>query len=390
MKIAYLSSTSFADLDVSFLNELRKFDDVYYFITITQYSLSSTIINIKTQFPRPGIYKASIYKELECFGDYIDLNKTYVINRTTRKGFSLSNFILTLKLIIFLRKLKIRILHITYFLELSEILILPFFKNLVITVHDPLPHKGERTFKKNLYRKITKKFVKKFILMNGKQTNLFCEKYNIPPDEIFISKLGPYSVLKKFSNDLSLVQKQKYILFFGRISPYKGLEYLLPAIENVHLKFHDIEFIIAGNGKYYFDKSHFDNLKYVKFINRFIPITELVSLIENSYFIICPYIEATQSGVIMSSFAFGKPVIATNVGGLSEVIENNYTGLLFEPKSVKGIEDSILFMLNNKELVKKMECNILENFYQLKNSWQKISEEISSLYKEIVKIEKDN
>ena len=78
---------------------------------------------------------------------------------------------------------------------------------------------------------------------------------------------------------------------------------------------------MAGGGKFHFDVSEYEALDYIGIRNRFIPDDEMVALIKNCAFMVCPYTDATQSGVIMSAFAFNKPVIATDVGGLPEMVK---------------------------------------------------------------------
>ena len=111
-------------------------------------------------------------------------------------------------------------------------------------------------------------------------------------------------------------KKENYVLFFGRISPYKGVEYLFRAMERVHKVHPNVKVIVAGSGEMYFDASEYEKYEYVKIVNRFIELDELADLIRGALFTVCPYTDATQSGVVYSSFALNTPVIATNVGGL--------------------------------------------------------------------------
>ena len=107
----------------------------------------------------------------------------------------------------------------------------------------------------------------------------------------------------------------------------------MPAMKKVHKVLPSLKLVVAGKGEYYFDKSAYDKLDYIQFVNRFIPDIELANLIANSIFVVVPYTEATQSGVIMSAYAFAKPVIATNVGGLPEMVGNDEFGKIIESGS---------------------------------------------------------
>jgi glycosyltransferase involved in cell wall biosynthesis len=176
-----------------------------------------------------------------------------------------------------------------------------------------------------------------------------------------------------------LVDKE-YVLFFGRITSYKGFEYLFPSMKMVHEKFPDVVLVVAGSGEYYFDISDYKYLNYIDLRNKYIPVSELANLIYNSLFVICPYKDATQSGVVMSAFALSKPVLATNVGGLSEYIESGKSGILIEPNVVKSLVDAMSDLLGNRNRLQYMEEYIYENYSIGKFSWNKITDDIIDFY----------
>lgn len=85
-------------------------------------------------------------------------------------------------------------------------------------------------------------------------------------------------------------------------------------IDNIN-DYYDAEatLTIAGGGRMYFDYSPYECLKYIKLINRYIPTEELAGLLQQCDFTVCPYTDATQSGVIMTSLTMSKPVVATSL-----------------------------------------------------------------------------
>ena len=81
MKVAYISPIFYSDVDLSYLNELKKVADVYYFIPIGPLKKAAAV-DIEKIYPKAGLFPSSIYPELDKFGNLIDLNKTFIINRT--------------------------------------------------------------------------------------------------------------------------------------------------------------------------------------------------------------------------------------------------------------------------------------------------------------------
>lgn len=126
---------------------------------------------------------------------------------------------------------------------------------------------------------------------------------------------------------------RKRILFFGKIRPYKGLEVLIEALPLLDEKL-DLELVVAG--EFYIDprplKEHVrasgTGVK-VTWIDHYIENERVSELFESTDLVVLPYRSATQSGVVPVAYQFDVPVIASNVGGLSEVIEEGRTGYLF-------------------------------------------------------------
>jgi glycosyltransferase involved in cell wall biosynthesis len=177
--------------------------------------------------------------------------------------------------------------------------------------------------------------------------------------------------------------KERYILFFGRITAYKGLDYLFPAMKILHKAHKNVKLIAAGYcEKYYFDISEYHDCSYIEIINRFIPDNELAVLIQNALFVVCPYIDATQSGVVMSAFAFNVPVLATNVGGLSEYVEHMKSGYIVTPKNINELAEGMKFLLDHNELLDEQRKYIEEKYKTGDYSWDKITGDLIEIYKQ--------
>ena len=380
MKIAYLSYSYFADTDFSIVRELSKKADLYYFIIITPLSLRTTMINIQKQYPVSGIFKASIYPEIENLGIF-DKEKTYIVNICNRR-ICFKNFCVFAKLLFLLIRLNIKVLHTTMFYSATMFLLYFLHRKTFLTVHDPLPHSDVRSKRDFIYRKIAFYFIRNFIILNKTQKDEFVSRYKLQHKNIYISHLGIYDYLCRYTNVMLPGSKERYILFFGRITLYKGLDYLFPAMKILHKTHENVKLIAAGYcEKYYFDISEYQDCSYIEIINRFIPDSELAVLIQNALFVVCPYIDATQSGVVMSAFAFNVPVLATNVGGLSEYVEHMKSGYIVPPKDINELADGMKFLLDHNELLDEQRRYIDGKYKTGDYSWDKITDDLIEIYK---------
>ncbi|HTM66120.1 MAG TPA: glycosyltransferase [Flavipsychrobacter sp.] len=143
---------------------------------------------------------------------------------------------------------------------------------------------------------------------------------------------------------LQLSPDKRYLLFFGFIRKYKGLDILLEAMKDERIKKGNIELIIAG--EFYDDKAAYDTLlanvrDHVKLFTDFIPNEEVKYYFSAADLIVQPYRSATQSGITQVAYHFEKPMIVTNVGGLHEVVPDGKVGFVAEPEP-KAIADSII------------------------------------------------
>lgn len=110
----------------------------------------------------------------------------------------------------------------------------------------------------------------------------------------------------------------------------------------------------------------------------------LSELLQNSALTVCPYTDATQSGVIMTSYSLCKPVVATNVGGLGEMVDNQKTGLLVPPKDMDALADAIIALLNDDAKREKMADNIRNDYFVGDKSWKVIAEKYIEFYKTVL------
>jgi glycosyltransferase involved in cell wall biosynthesis len=145
---------------------------------------------------------------------------------------------------------------------------------------------------------------------------------------------------------LGLDANKKYILFFGFIRKYKGLDILLDAMKDERIQQAGIQLVVAG--EFYDDEAAYlqqieqNGIKQnVHLFTQFIPNNEIRYYFSAADLVVQPYRSATQSGITQVGYHFEKPMVVTNVGGLSEVVIHGKTGFVTEPDA-KSIADAIL------------------------------------------------
>jgi D-inositol-3-phosphate glycosyltransferase len=180
---------------------------------------------------------------------------------------------------------------------------------------------------------------------------------------------------------LGLDPDYKYLLFFGFIRDYKGLDILLQALTDERLQRLPLKLIVAGEfyskPEPYLDYIQSNNLSNrILMFTEFIPNNEVPLFFSASDLVVQPYKSATQSGVTQVAMHFNKPIITTNVGGLADMVRNGVIGYVVEPDS-KNLADAIIEAFEHKKLEQFAE-NMKEE--KLRFSWDKMVQSIESLY----------
>lgn len=182
-------------------------------------------------------------------------------------------------------------------------------------------------------------------------------------------------------NTLGLDTSFNYILFFGFIRDYKGLDLLLKAFADERFRQMPIKLLIAG--EFYCDPKPYlklveeNGLKdHVILSNDFIPDSSVANYFCASDLVVQPYKSATQSGVTQIAYHFNKPMIITNVGGLAEFVPHGKVGYVVNPDPHE-IADAILeFYSGNKD----QEFSTNAAVEKLKYSWKKMIEVVDGIY----------
>lgn len=179
---------------------------------------------------------------------------------------------------------------------------------------------------------------------------------------------------------LNLDKGYSYLLFFGFIRAYKGLDILIEALADKKIRGKKIKLLVAGefyeDATPYFDLIKIHNLENtVMLFDRFIRDEEVPYFFGAADLVVQPYKSATQSGVTQISYYYEKPMVVTAVGGLSEIVPDQVCGYVVEPTADLIASSIVDFYENNRSKL------FIENIKRekLKFSWNRMTETIIDL-----------
>ncbi len=199
---------------------------------------------------------------------------------------------------------------------------------------------------------------------------------NIPPQP---------DILNIMRARYGLREGDQAILFFGLLSPSKGLDDLIEAFALVRQSC-TAKLIIAGFPMKFIDinalKSRialFDLGHSTILDTRYIPLEEISTVMSLATVVVYPYRSSTQSGALQTAYTFGRPVIATKVGGLPEAVDDGKSGFLVPAQSPRELADKIAILVNNPELAAQM-GKYARHLSDTRFSWQSIAKQILLVY----------
>ena len=172
-----------------------------------------------------------------------------------------------------------------------------------------------------------------------------------------LSTFKPGEPSKKILDKYHLEKDRPRVLYIGRIDPEKSIENVLRAFSKTLQKVPEAEFILIGDGA---DKSRLEKLtetleitENVRFLGRVLP-PDLYELYRTGSVFATAYETETQGIVLIEAAATGLPLVAVDAGAVKEICRNNENGFLCQPNDVNKIAGSLVKILNDKKLQKKM------------------------------------
>jgi glycosyltransferase involved in cell wall biosynthesis len=219
----------------------------------------------------------------------------------------------------------------------------------------------------------------------------------IPKSRTYIIPHGNEGIFLKASDGAEIDTRKKYglsddipvALFFGVLTPSKGLMDLIDAVA-IARKSCRFKLLIAGYPSKYLNinelkkQTEDNNLKEVIiFDTRYIPLNEVGSLMRLATVVIYPYRSSTQSGSLQVAFTFGRPVIATDVGGLPEVIHDGQSGFIVPPKNPALLAEKIVTLVKDPDLAEMMGANA-KQISESQYGWNPIAQKMIAIYQELL------
>ena len=268
-------------------------------------------------------------------------------------------------------------------------------KRVVYTVHNVLPHE-RKPWDKFIFKKIYA--AADILIVHTEVSKRHLMSFGYDECKIRVIPQGNLNYLLTSNESKScttnlpvnyrLLSTKKVILFFGLIRQYKGLDKLLEAFSIVRNKLDDAHLLIVG-------KPRTDMNSYNKIIDQFsmhdnitlvldyVPDWHIPKYFDLADLVTLPYQKIDQSSVALLACTMGKPIIATNVGGLNEVVYNEKNGRLVALNDIHELANAIVDLLRDEKKLREY-GRFSKKLANTKFSWDHIAERTVEVYKEII------
>jgi glycosyltransferase involved in cell wall biosynthesis len=275
-------------------------------------------------------------------------------------------------------------------------------KKIVLTVHNVNAKKRDSndTVLNRLTLKIQYRLADHLFVHTEKMKRELMEEFGVSASAITVIPFGINNAVPDTSltsgdarQRLGITKDDRTILFFGNIAPYKGLEYLVDAFQQVVTRSGNYRLIIAGNLKdcetYWNDIQEMItrdvNGGQILLKIEYIPDDETEVYFKAADLLVLPYRHIYQSGVLFLGYSFGLPVVATDVGALREEIIEGRTGFVCRPEDSVDLARAIETYFSS-DLYKDLNNRRQEirKYSHERHSWDVISESTGSVYRELL------
>jgi len=221
---------------------------------------------------------------------------------------------------------------------------------VVLTVHDPVHHSGGGVHKHSWQWRIVTWFRRKAsrVIVHGPA--MHTELENLDGRVAGRVDVIPHGILGRSDIDDDITGHEPgTFLFFGRVLAYKGLRYLLDAGDVLRSRGHAFRLIVAGTGSdLELHRKRIASSPWIELIDRYISASDVPGLFRRAMAVVLPYTDATQSGVGAMALACSRPVIASDVGDVPDVVIDGRTGLIVPPRDGNALADAMQKLLADR------------------------------------------
>lgn len=228
---------------------------------------------------------------------------------------------------------------------------------IVLICHNVVPHEGDTSLRRRIAQLVLRQADR--IVVHSMQDQQIAQQL-VPNAVVLRTALPTYAAFEQLAassehhalgRELGLEGKQ-VLLFFGLVRPYKGLPVLLDALPSVRQQLPNVHLLIVGevwgsSAPYTEQIARLDIGDQVTRVDRYVPNEEVGAYFAAADVAVLPYVSATQSAVVQMAFGFGVPVITTTVGGLSEAVAHERTGLLVPPRDANALAAAIIHFFHD-------------------------------------------
>ncbi|MCF0206611.1 MAG: glycosyltransferase [Bacteroidales bacterium] len=195
------------------------------------------------------------------------------------------------------------------------------------------------------------------------------------------SRFGERIPREEALSQLNLDPEYRYLLFFGSIRPFKGLDIMIDAFSDERLRKYKLKLIIAGefrdNIQPYIDKIEERNISdFLEVRSGYVEYPDVKKYFSAADMLLQTYKTPHESGVTRLAFHFEKPMLVTNVRKLSDIVDNGSVGYVVEPNAQSIAEAIIDFYENNRG--EEMEKNVAVE--KLKFSWKNLTNTLETFF----------
>lgn len=257
---------------------------------------------------------------------------------------------------------------------------------MLLTVHDPFPHAGQdvrrmKNSRRGWYRRFLRDHAAAAVTHGEVLADELAQDTPALRGHVHLAVHGP---LGGPHQPMPAVGAPARMLFFGRIEAYKGLRHFVDAIISVQAAGLPVQGVVAGRG----DDLAPHRARMVQagcfdIRDRYIPVDEVARLFGGCSAVVLPYVEGTQSGVAAMALGYGRPVIATRVGSIPEMVRDGVNGLLVPPADSATLANAIRAFTARPEL----RTSLAEGARQLADgdlSWRAAARSTAAAYASVL------